>query len=162
MKINKDDYIKQCWVYINTSLKYLKDMSGNLFIATRKSHFKTIAETLVGLASLEALDLKEGEYYSILRHKDEKMLGRYMGLHTMDDSYKLRFEIVSATDTRVFYRDVTDVFDIYATDLNDEYVNFEHKVLGKDDWPLYVGNQFKGKLLEKLLKGDDDGHDKDN
>jgi hypothetical protein len=153
MKINKDEYIKQCWTYINATLKYLKEMSGNLYIAARKADFKDVSDKLVGLGALEALDLKEGEYYSILRHTDEKMLGRYMGLHTTEDSYQLRFEVASATDTIIFYRDVSDIFDVYATDLNDEYVKFEHKILGDDDWPLYAGNPFKGKLLEKILKG---------
>ena len=152
MKINKDEYIKQCWVYINTTLKCLKDLSGNLFIASRRSDFKKISEMIKGLAFLEELDLKEGEYYSLFRHTDEKMLGRYSGLYTDSDSYQLRFEVVSATDTRVFYRDVKDIFEIYASDLDDEYVKFEHRVLGDDDWPLLAGSPFKGKLLEKLLK----------
>jgi hypothetical protein len=153
MKMNKDDYIKHSWTYINTTLKYLKDISGNLFIASRKADFKVISDMIMGLGILEALDLKEGEYYSVIRHTDEKMLGRYIGLQATENSYQLSFEVVSATDTRVFYRDVKDIFDVYATDLNDEYVKFEHKVLGEDDWPLYAGSPFKGKLLEEKLKG---------
>ena len=152
MKINKDEYIKQCWIYINTTLKYLKDISGNLYTASRKADFKDVSDKLVGLGALEALDdLKEGEYYSILKHSDEEFLGRYMGLYTTEDSYRLEFEVISATDTRIFYRQVTDLFSVFATDLN-EYIKFEHKVLGDDDWPLLAGSPFKGKLLEKLLK----------
>jgi hypothetical protein len=154
MKINKDEYIKQCWAYINTTLKYLKDLSGNIFLASRQNDFKKVSQTLVELAALEPLDLKEGEFYRVLRHSEEKIVGRYMGLYTLDeDSYQLRFEILCATDTNIFYKDVTDIFDIRATELTDGYLKFENRVLTDEDWPLCQGQPFQGKLLEKLLKG---------
>lgn len=156
MKINKDEYIKQCWTYINVTLKYLKDMSGNIFLTSKQNDFKKLSQTITELGSLEAVDLKEGEYYSVLRHADEKMLGRYIGLYTCDeDSYQLRFDIVYATDTKIFYKDVTDILDIRAVELTDGYLKFEHKVMTDEDWPLCQGHPFQGKLLEKLLKGKD-------
>ena len=81
-----------------------------------------------------------------------KIFKGFVGQYFHKDSYILQFETVYATDTRVFYRDVGDIFDIYSTDLNDEYVKFEHKVLDKDTLPLCVGQPFRGKLFERLIK----------
>jgi hypothetical protein len=162
MKITKDEYIKQCWTYVNTTLKYLKDLTDNIIsVDARKEEFKKISDQLLNMSSLEGIEeLKEGSFYNVLGYrKEEVLIGKFLGTFSEDGTFKFRFDVLCASETRIWYNDVTNVFDINITNITNNSLKFEPVTIKDEDLPLYVGKAFSGALLEKLMKGQKKGKD---
>ena len=154
MKINKDDYIKQSWTYINTTLKYLKDLTGNIISADKKKdEYDRVAQMLKEIPVLDTLDLVEENFYKVFRYKDEVMVGKFIGFFVDCGYFKARFEVLYAIEKTIFYDTAQDIFDMSIDRLTGSDIKFEPVEITKDDLLLNVGAAaFKGKLFEKLLK----------
>lgn len=152
MKISKTDYLKNCWDYVTSTLKYLKDMTGNMVLdKSRMSTFEEIGNVLKDIALAESVTLDEGTFYELKRYNDEILVGKFIGNY-YEDSFSYRFEVLYSDKDKFSYQDITDFIGISIRDLEPTgSVKVKSIVISPEDLALYIGKPKTGKLLQKMI-----------
>ena len=147
---SKESVIKLYWDAMEIILKSLKSMTGNTTCRhIMNDMWNQLDAKAKSIRGLDGNDLIPGRYYQIKTYDKEFLVCRLEGFIAGDEA-TVQVRVLACSKLKWNYNDVSDYMILTVNGLtSDLEMSCKEDAL---ELPLYMGYEFRGKLMEELLK----------